>query len=220
MDEESLKKLKVTELKALLQGRSLPVFGKKEELVQRLLSHEEQTAEAKEIEKKPEEEAYISLKSESPAKKESKGPNAVPKVVKSPILQEMRKGEGPATAIVEKPKIDDQINARRARFGQPNDSKSASALSTPISTPSSTPSSIHSSIKTEETEEGLVIRSGKGKQTMEMVIGADEMERIKARQARFGTNAPILSHLESAERIAERKRRFSAGPQTKPADDR
>ena len=108
--------------------------------------------------------------------------------------------------------IEDQINARRERFGQSDESKSGIDLSASIGTSSSTPSSIRSSINAEETEDGLIIRSGKGKKAMEMVIGMDELDRIKARQARFGTNAPVLSRLESAERIAERKRRFSTDP--------
>ena len=79
MDEESLKKLKVTELKALLQERNLTVVGKKEELIQRILSHENQSAKPKEADKKAEEESYIPLKSDSPIKKGPKSPNAVPK---------------------------------------------------------------------------------------------------------------------------------------------
>jgi hypothetical protein len=211
MDEESLKKLKVTELKALLQERNLTVVGKKEELIQRLLSHEEQPSQKP---KEAEEESFIPLKSESSAIKDTKSPKVPPpiktdsngtKAVEDDSVANRRARFGTTT-------IDDQINARRARFGSSDESKSASPSSTPVSTPSS----IHSTVRTEETDNGLIIRSGKGKQTMEMVIGMDEVDRIKARQARFGTNAPILSQLESSEKISERKRRFSADPQTKP----
>jgi hypothetical protein len=211
MDEESLKKLKVTELKALLQERNLTVVGKKEELIQRLLSHEEPSQSPKEAG----EESFIPLKSESSASKETKSPKMPPpiktdsngaKAGEEDSVANRRARFGTTT-------IDDQINARRARFGSSDESKSASPSSTPVSTPSS----INSSVRTEETDNGLIIRSGKGKRAMEMVIGMDEVDRIKARQERFGTNAPILSQLESSEKISERKRRFSADPQTKPA---
>ena len=59
--------------------------------------------------------------------------------------------------------------------------------------------------------EVVTIKSSKSKNAMEMTLPVDEIERIKARQARFGTTAPILQELEEARKLEERRQRFTAG---------
>lgn len=143
MDEESLKKLKVAELKELLQAKGLPVAGKKEELIQRFLT-----------ESKPEVES-----------------EEVGKVVFS---------SQPSPSTVSKPAIDKIIK-------QGNDRKNENSSS----------------------EETVTIKSSQSRNALAMKLSLDEVERIKARQARFGTTAPILQELEQARKLEERRQRFT-----------
>ena len=134
MDEEGLKKMKVSELKELLQAKGLPVAGKKEELIHRLLSTDA-----------PEDQ--------------QKSPKPQPALQKQPTatLAQQNVVEGESNADV------------------------------------------------------VTIKSSKSRNAMEMTLPVDEIERIKARQARFGTTAPILQELEEARKLEERRQRFTAG---------
>ena len=138
MDEEGLKKMKVSELKELLQAKGLPVAGKKEELIHRLLSTDA-----------PEDQ--------------QKSPN---------------------------PQPTQQQQQQITQAAQPSMSQQEDVGSN---------------------AEVVTIKSSKSKNAMEMTLPVDEIERIKARQARFGTTAPILQELEEARKLEERRQRFTAG---------
>jgi SAP domain-containing ribonucleoprotein len=187
MDEEELKKLKVPELKALLSERSLPLSGRKEELVQRLLDSQREPSNGDE---------FISVSTTG----------AEPAAAKT-----TRDGAANFAASATRATTQDPMPARQARFGPVAPAASVSASSASLGSsappasldPAESAAKLHSKIT--PTDDGLLI-SGGGTQSLE--VGAEDIERMRARQTRFGTTAPVLAHLEALERHRGRQQRF------------
>lgn len=157
-EEEELKKLKVADLKTMLSERNLPVSGKKEELIQRLM--ESDIGEVDAVKSPNSESSYVPL----------------------------------ATT-------NDPLAARQARFG-------VFPPPSTITTSDNNMSMKEVKSKVTTTQEGHL---HVGKATA-LDLSPDDIARIRARQERFGTTAPVLQALEALDKRQQRAGRFQDSP--------
>lgn len=146
-------------------------------------------------------EELIQRLMESETAAESPVLSAVPSVAKSPGAV------SPVVPLSQVPASADPLSARQARFGViPPPAATTSAGSSEGG--SMKDGQLRSKVRA--TDEGnLHIASGKG---TALDLSPDDIARIRARQERFGTTAPVLQALEALDKRQQRADRFPAPP--------